>query len=59
MNVLNLLVGPVVDFFKDRAANKAKEKELDNVLQQKKIDAMERAENAEIALSIAQINTAG
>lgn len=59
MSIWSALLSPLSDAYKSRQDRKAKEKEVDNALQEKKLEAMQRAESAEIALSIAQVNSAG
>lgn len=59
MSVLRFLVGPVVEAYKARQERKAMEHETETALHSKKLDAMREAQSAEIALSIAQVNTAG
>jgi len=59
MNLLNLVLGPAADAYKAYQARKAQANQLDQALHVKKLDAMAAADTAEIALSIAQVNSAG
>jgi len=56
--ILGEIVEAAAGYFKARQERKVREAEIDGKLQEIKLQAMSAAENAEIALSIAQVNTA-
>lgn len=59
MNLLNILIGPVAEIVKEYQANKARKKELDNALQEKRLEAISKAEDHAQAVRLAYIDKAG
>ena len=67
MGLLNKILGggvgailsPIKDILAARQDAKNKKAELDNAIQTKKLEGIQNAENADQALSIAQVNSSG
>lgn len=59
MNLLNILIGPVAEIVKDYQANKARKKEIEATLQEKRLEAISKAEDHAQAVRLAYIDKAG
>jgi hypothetical protein len=59
MNVLSILIGPVVEAYKSYQDGKQKKRELDNALQEKRLEVISKSEDYAQAFRLAQVQNAG
>lgn len=63
MNLVNILIGPIVeavrDYAKSKQEAKTRQKELDSAIQEKKLEAISKAEDHVQAIRLTMIQNAG